>query len=317
MNIQQLRILREAARCNYNLTEVANVLYTSQSGVSRHIKELEDELNIELFVRQGKRLLDMTEPGKAILTIAERILNDISHIRRIPSVFINNEEGSLVIATTDVQSRYRLPSTIHAFRTLFPKVHISIHHGTASEISEMLQSGEADIAISSESLVISDIARFPYYRWSYDVIVQNGHPYANLDNITLDKLGTVPLITYHQGHFPRSNIDKAFNTIKLNPNIMLNVQESDVIKTYVELGLGVGIITDKCFDEVRDSALLTRIDAAHLFGYNMTWLGLKKYQLQKNYVLKFVQLCNPELTFDIIKEHIFSEQTVLGIDYQI
>lgn len=316
MNIQQLRIIREAARCNYNLTEVANTLYTSQSGVSRHIKELEEELNIEIFVRQGKRLLDMTEPGKALLVIAERILNEINNIRRLPTVFANSDEGKLVIATTNAQARYILPSIIKEFKQLFPKIHIIINQGASDEIINMLLSGEADVGIDSEHVTTNSVVAFPFYRWNYSVVVPKGHPLSEEAKITLASLANWPLITYRKGIYPRYSIDKAFSAIGLNPNIVLNVQEPDVIKTYVELGLGVGILIDHCFDLEHDVNLVN-IDASHLFESNLTWLGLKRYQLQRDYVWKFIQLCNKDLALSDIKDQVLSEDHLEPLDYQI
>lgn len=318
MNFQQLRIIRESARCNYNLTEVANTLYTSQSGVSRHIRELEDELGIEIFIRRGKRLLGMTEPGKELLVMAERILNDANHIRRLANVFSDNDAGVLVIATTHTQARYSLPSVIQSFRTQYPQVQLVLHQGTPEEIVAMLSSGEADIGIASEQLMnTTSLAAFPYYSWHHSILVPSGHPLADGGPITLDKLNTVPLITYRQGITGRSRIDRAFLAAGLSPHIAISAQDSDVIKTYVELGLGVGILADRSYDPVRDVGLV-RIEAEHLFEANTVWLGLKRGQLQRNYTWQFIQLCNPELTLEEIKQRVFSESDNENVlDYQI
>ncbi|OSM96809.1 MULTISPECIES: HTH-type transcriptional regulator Cbl [Lonsdalea] len=318
MNFQQLRIIRESARCNYNLTEVANTLYTSQSGVSRHIRELEDELGIEIFIRRGKRLLGMTEPGKALLVMAERILNDANHIRRLANVFSDNDAGTLVIATTHTQARYSLPSVIQSFRAQYPQVQLVLHQGTPEEIVAMLDAGEADIGIASEQLMnATSLTAFPYYRWHHSILVPSGHPLADGSPITLEKLNTVPLITYRQGITGRSRIDRAFLAAGLSPHISISAQDSDVIKTYVELGLGVGILADRSYDPVRDAGLV-RLEAEHLFEANTVWLGLKRGQLQRNYTWHFIQLCNPELTPEEIKQRVFSESDNENvIDYQI
>lgn len=317
MNLQQLRIIREAARCNYNLTEVANTLYTSQSGVSRHIKELEEELNIELFIRQGKRLINMTVPGLELVTIAERILDEINNIRRLSTVFSDKEEGSLVIATSHSQSRYILPKIIQSFREFFPQVHITINQGSSQEISEMVLSGEADVAIYNQKNSLNAIVNYPFYRWHYSVITPKNHPLKDEKKLTLEKLNTYPLVTYREGIFARHDIDKAFNSVGLSPNIVLNVQESDIIKTYVELGLGVGILVNKMFDSLRDIAL-TQIDTEHLFSSHLTWIGVKRYQLQRNYIWRFIQLCNEELSLEEIKTRALTNENKLNIiDYQI
>ncbi|WP_224553685.1 HTH-type transcriptional regulator Cbl [Pectobacterium versatile] len=317
MNFQQLKIIRESARCNYNLTEVANTLFTSQSGVSRHIRELEEELGIEIFIRRGKRLLGMTEPGKELLVVAERILNDASNIRRLANVFTNNDTGQLVIATTHTQARYSLPPVIKAFRSLYPQVRLVLNQGTPDEIVAMLHSGEADIGIASEQLINDpSLAAFSYYRWHHSVIVPEYHPLAQEPVITLEMLNAEPLITYRQGITGRSRLDRAFQAVGMSPDITLSAQDSDVIKTYVELGLGVGIVADMSFDPVRDKGLV-RLNAEHLFEANTVWLGLKKGQLQRNYAWKFIQLCNTELSLDDIKDKVFSDNDEAVIDYQI
>ncbi|AIU87928.1 HTH-type transcriptional regulator Cbl [Pectobacterium odoriferum] len=317
MNFQQLKIIRESARCNYNLTEVANTLFTSQSGVSRHIRELEEELGIEIFIRRGKRLLGMTEPGKELLVVAERILNDASNIRRLANVFTNNDTGQLVIATTHTQARYSLPPVIKAFRSLYPQVRLVLNQGTPDEIVAMLHSGEADIGIASEQLINDpSLAAFSYYRWHHSVIVPEHHPLTQEPVITLEMLNAEPLITYRQGITGRSRLDRAFQAVGMSPDITLSAQDSDVIKTYVELGLGVGIVADMSFDPLRDKGLV-RLNAEHLFEANTVWLGLKKGQLQRNYAWKFIQLCNTELSLDDIKDKVFSDNDEAVIDYQI
>nr|WP_216660365.1 HTH-type transcriptional regulator Cbl [Brenneria sp. L3-3C-1] len=317
VNFQQLKIIRESARCNYNLTEVANALFTSQSGVSRHIRELEEELGIEIFIRRGKRLLGMTEPGKELLIVAERILNDASNIRRLANVFTNNDTGQLVIATTHTQARYSLPQVIKAFRALYPQVRLVLNQGTPDEIATMLHSGEADIGIASERLINDpSLAAFPYYRWHHSIVVPEAHPLAHEPVVTLDMLNAAPLITYRQGITGRSRVDRAFQAAGMSPDITLSAQDSDVIKTYVELGLGVGILADKAYDPQRDKGLV-RLNAEHLFEANTVWLGLKKNQLQRNYAWKFIQLCNTELSLDEIKDKVFAENDENVIDYQI
>ncbi|WP_392553267.1 LysR substrate-binding domain-containing protein [Orbus wheelerorum] len=317
MNLQQLRIIREAARCNYNLTEVANTLYTSQSGVSRHIKELEDELNIELFIRQGKRLINMTEPGLELVVIAERILNEINNIRRLSTSFSNKDEGSLVIATTHSQARYILPNIIKRFRTQFPLVNLIINQASSEDIAKMLLSGEADIAIDKQKMESHSIVTYPFYRWHYAVIAPKNHLLANEKQVSLDMLNALPLITYRKGVYPRNSIDSTFFSAGLSPNVILNVQDSDVIKTYVEAGMGIGILVDKMFDPQQNPDLV-KIDSAHLFPSHVTWIGLKRYQLQRNYVWHFIQLCNDALSIDKIKaQALSSENKVDMIEYQI
>ncbi len=317
MNFQQLKIIRESARRNYNLTEVANSLFTSQSGVSRHIRELEEELGIEIFIRRGKRLLGMTEPGKELLVVAERILNDANNIRRLANVFTNNDVGQLVIATTHTQARYSLPNVIKEFRAIYPQVRLVLNQGTPDDIVAMLHSGEADIGIASEQLMNdATLAAFPYYRWHHAILVPQQHPLVEVPAVTLDMLSKLPLITYRQGITGRSRVDRAFLAAGMTPDIALSAQDSDVIKTYVELGLGVGIVADHSYEPARDKGLV-RLNAEHLFEGNTVWIGLKKSQLQRNYAWKFLQLCNSELSLDEIKDKVFSDNEESVIDYQI
>lgn len=319
MNFQQLKIIRESARCNYNLTEVSNMLFTSQSGVSRHIRELEDELGVEIFIRRGKRLLGLTEPGKELLAVAERILNEAQNIRRLADIFSKEDAGVLTIATTHTQARYSLPKVIKAFRALYPGVRLELQQGSPQEVLAMLLSGQADIGIASEKLINDPaVASFPYYRWHHAIVVPNEHPLVNQHPVTLQQLSEQSLVTYRQGITGRSRIDEAFSRAALNSDIVLSAQDSDVIKTYVELGLGVGIVADKAYEAERDTGL-TLLNAEHLFEANTVWLGLKRAQLQRNYVWRFIELCNPRLSVSEIKEKVFAQpqESEVVIDYQI
>ncbi|MDU2916019.1 MAG: HTH-type transcriptional regulator Cbl [Klebsiella quasipneumoniae] len=316
MNFQQLKIIREAARQDYNLTEVANMLYTSQSGVSRHIRELEEELGIEIFIRRGKRLLGMTEPGKALLSIAERILNEASNVRRLADLFTNDASGVLTIATTHTQARYSLPPVIKAFRELFSDVRVELVQGTPQEIEALLHNGGADIGIASERLSNDPtLAAFPWFRWHHSLLVPKDHPLTQVSPLTLEAIARWPLITYRQGITGRSRIDEAFNRKGLMPDIVLSAQDSDVIKTYVELGLGVGLVAEQSGD-AREANTFTRLDTRHLFDANTVWLGLKRGQLQRNYVWRFIELCNAGLSLDEIKRQAMEPEEA-AIDYQI
>ena len=316
MNFQQLKIIREAARRDYNLTEVANMLYTSQSGVSRHIRELEEELGIEIFIRRGKRLLGMKEPGKALLTIAERILNEASNVRRLADLFTNDASGVLTIATTHTQARYSLPPVIKAFRELFPDVRLELIQGTPQEIEVLLQNGGADIGIASERLSNDPLlVAFPWFRWYHSLLLPADHPLNQVSPLTLEDIAKWPLITYRQGITGRSRIDEAFNRKGLTPDVVLSAQDSDVIKTYVELGLGIGLVAEQSSGE-REGGDLVRLDTRHLFDANTVWLGLKRGQLQRNYVWRFIELCNAGLSVDEIKRQVMEPEEV-AIDYQI
>ena len=296
MNFQQLRIIQEAIRRHFNLTEVANALFTSQSGVSKHIKDLEDELGVELFVRRGKRLLGLTEPGKELAGIVQRMLLDTQNIRQLAERFANRDQGQLCIATTHTQARYALPPVVARFKAAFPKVHLALHQVSPNETVDMLLSGEADLGIATEALAgAPELIIFPFYTWHHAVIVPEGHPLVGATPLTLETLADYPLITYHDGFTGRSRIDAAFAQAGLAPDIVLSALDADVIKTYVELGLGVGLIAAMAYHPLKDTGLCL-LDGAHLFERNTAWIAVRRGHYLRNFVYRFIELCNPELT---------------------
>jgi LysR family cys regulon transcriptional activator len=296
MNFQQLRIIRETVRQNFNLTEAANALFTSQSGVSKHIKDLEDELGIELFIRRGKRLLGLTEPGKELVEIVERMLLDAKNIKQLAEQFSNRDEGSLAIATTHTQARYALPNVVTRFKAEFPKVHLVLHQGSPTEIVSMLLSGDADIGIATESIAgVPALASFPYYEWHHAVIVPQGHPLAALKEVTLESLVEYPIITYHEGFTGRAAIDRTFADAGLVPDIVMSALDADVIKSYVELGLGIGIVASVAFNPAKDDGLRL-LDSAHLFPPNTTRIAIRRGHYLRGYAYRFLEYCSPVLT---------------------
>ena len=309
MNFQQLRIVRETARRNFNLTEVANALYTAQSGVSKHIKDLEDEMGVELFVRRGKRLLGLTEPGKELLPIVERILLDTQNIKRLGDHFAQRDQGQLAIATTHTQARYALPQVVTRFKQEFPKVHLELHQGGPDEIVAMLRSGEADIGVATEALgAEEDLVAFPFYQWHHAIIVPDGHPLTQAGPLTLQALAEWPLITYHEGYTGRSRVDAAFAAAGLAPNIVITALDADVIKSYVELGLGVGIIAAMAFHPVRDTGL-TLSEAPELFERNTTLIALRRGLYLRDYAYRFLECCAHELTPARVKNDLLRADT--------
>ncbi|KAA8735624.1 CysB family HTH-type transcriptional regulator [Acinetobacter qingfengensis] len=300
MNFQQLRIIRETVRQNYNLTEASAVLFTSQSGVSKHIKDLEDELGVQLFIRKGKRILGMTEPGYALHKIVERMLVDADNIKRLADDFNDIDEGTLTIATTHTQARYVLPPIINKFKRLFPKVNLVLQQANPSEISELLLRGEADIGIATELLQSEEfIVSVPYYQWKHSIITPNQHPLASLTNIQLQDLQKYPLITYHEGFTGRAKIDKAFKDANIDVDIVMTALDSDVIKTYIELGLGIGIVNSLAYDPKRDIHL-SKIDT-DLFGENTTWIAVRKGFLLRGFGYDFISLCYPDADIRTLK----------------
>ncbi|MCU4356743.1 CysB family HTH-type transcriptional regulator [Acinetobacter ursingii] len=307
MNFQQLRIIRETVRQNFNLTEASAALYTSQSGVSKHIKDLEDELGVQLFIRKGKRLLGLTEPGQALLGIVERMLVDAENIKRLADDFNKVDEGTLTIATTHTQARYVLPPIVNQFKKLFPKVHLILQQASPTEISEMLLQGEADIGIATESLTTEEnLASVPYYQWQHSIIVPQNHPLSSATDITLEALSNFPIITYHGGFTGRSKIDKAFEDAGIDVDLVMSALDADVIKTYVELGMGVGIVNDVAYDRERDYRL--KQIKTDIFGLNTTWIAVRKGHLLRGYGYEFISLCSPEADIKALKKVAYPEE---------
>ena len=304
MNFQQLRSVREAARRGYNLTEVAAALHTSQPGVSRQIRELEDELGVDLFMRVGKRLTGMTTPGAQLLPIIERLLADADNLRHAASDFSSHDTGPLSLAATHSQARYALPSAVKDFRQLFPQVTLSLHQGSPKQVAQMLISGEADIGVATEALTqYEQLVTLPCYRWTHSVVVPIDHPLLDGQPLTLERLARFPMVTYDEGFTGRSHIDDAFDKAGITPSVVLTAMDADVIKTYVELGLGVGVVASIAFDPERDRNLRA-IDAGHLFEVNMTRLAFRKGAFLRGYAYAFMETFAPPLTRQVIDEAI-------------
>ncbi|WP_439541661.1 CysB family HTH-type transcriptional regulator [Hyphomicrobium sp.] len=304
MNFQQLRIIRETVRRNFNLTEVANALNTSQSGVSKHIKDLEDELGVELFVRRGKRFLGLTEPGRELVGIVERILLDTQNIKKLAEQFSNKDRGQLSVATTHTQARYALPAVVTAFKKEFPKVNLVLHEASPMEIVSMLQDGRADIGIATEALQdVPELAAFPYYSWHHGVIVPPSSPLASEKKLTLDAIADWPIVTYQQGFTGRARIDEAFERAEVVPDIVMTALDADVIKAYVELGLGIGIIASMAFSAERDPHLRL-LDARHLFAANTSRIAVRRSTYLRGYAYRFIELCSSDLTEAKIRDQV-------------
>lgn len=301
MNFQQLKSVREAVRCSFNLTEVAKVLHTSQPGVSRQIREIEDELGIELFVRSGKRLTALTEVGALVLPIVENLLNEARNLRCAGEEFTQQGRGRLSIAATHSQARYALPDVVREFRVRYPQVTFNLYQGSPQQVAKMLLSGEADIGIATEALSqYESLVALPCYRWSHSVIVPADHPLQDGEPLTLERLAQFPLITYSTGYTGRLHIDEAFEKAGVLFNLVLSAMDADVIKTYVELGLGVGIVASIAFDEERDRNLRA-IDARELFGFNLTKLAVRRGSFLRSYVYDFIETFAAPLTREVVQ----------------
>ncbi len=296
MNLQQLRYIQEVARRGLNVSDAAEALYTSQPGVSKQIRQLEAELGVEVFVRHGKRLVGITEPGRAVLAIAERMLRDMDNLLQVGDEFSNEAAGSLSIATTHTQARYALPPVIREFLRRYPQVKLSLHQGNPRQVCEMVLDGSADIAIATEAIADADeLVTLPCQQWNRCVVASPRHPILAAQPLTLEAIARYPLITYDDAFTGRSQINKAFLGRGLKPNVVLTALDSDVIKTYVAMGLGIGILARMAWDPAEDRNL-GMVDAAHLFESSTTRIGLRKRAWLRGYVYAFVELLAPHLT---------------------
>jgi LysR family cys regulon transcriptional activator len=300
MKLQQLRYLCEVGRRGLNLSEAADALHTSQPGISKQIRLLEDELGVQILVRHGKRVVDVTEPGKIILGIAERILQDTENLKQVGHEFSAEGSGSLVIATTHTQARYALPPVVSRFTQRYPKVRLSLRQGSPQQILELALSGEADLAIITEAdELYGDLVTLPCYQWNRCVITPLKHPLLK-QQITIENVARYPIITYDFAFSGESPIKRAFDARGVKPNVVLTAIDADVIKAYVELGLGIGILAKMAFDPARDFGLRL-IDASHLFEASTTRIGIRRNAYLRAYVYDFIEMFAPHLTRSIVE----------------
>ena len=296
MNLHQFRFVQEAVRRNLNLTETARILHTSQPGVSKAIIELEEELGVEIFARHGKRLKRVTEPGEHVLKSIEVIMREVGNLKRIGEQFSAQDSGTLSIATTHTQARYVLPQPVARLREAYPKVNVSLHQGSPDQVARMLMDEVAEIGIATESLThYTELVTLPCYEWQHMLVVPTDHPLARKPDITLQDLAVEPLITYHPSFTGRTRIDQAFAAKHLQPRIALEAIDSDVIKTYVRLGLGVGIVAEMAMEGDGSNSDLHAIPAGALFGVNVARVAFKRSAYLRNFVYKFAELVSPKL----------------------
>jgi LysR family cys regulon transcriptional activator len=302
MKLQQLRYICEVARQNLNLSNAAEALFTSQPGISKQIRSLEEELGVDIFVRHGKRVVAVTEPGKAILEIAQRMLKDVENLKQVGEEFTEEDNGHLTIATTHTQARYALPHVIQRFTKRYPGVRLSLRQGSPTQISELVTSGEADIAIATEAIELyEDLVMLPCYEWNRCVLVPPGHPLLKAKKLTLEAMVSFPIITYDFAFTGRSRINQAFADKGLTPNVVLTAIDADVIKTYVELGLGIGIVAMMAYDPKRDTHLRA-MDASHLFEPSTTRIGIRKNSYLRGYTYEFIEMFAPHLTRKVVDD---------------
>jgi LysR family transcriptional regulator, cys regulon transcriptional activator len=308
MKLQQLRYLREVVRHNLNVSEAAAALHTSQPGVSKQIRLLEEELGVQILVRNGKRVVDVTEPGKVILDIVARMLQDADNLTKIGVDFAAEGSGSLAIATTHTQARYALPPVIQRFIQRYPKVRLSLRQGSPHQIAELMAEGEADIAIITEAYELYEgLVLLPCSQWNRGVITPLKHPMTK-QPLTLEAIARYPIITYDFAFQGDSPIKRAFDARKLKPNVALTAIDADVIKAYVELGLGIGILAKMAFDPARDHGLRL-VDASHLFEPSTTHLAFRRLAYLRGYVYDFIEMFAPHLTRRVIEATLRGEGT--------
>lgn len=301
MNLHQFRFVQEAVRRNLNLTEAAKALHTSQPGVSKAIIELEEELGVDIFARHGKRIKRITEPGQQVLQSIEIIMREVNNLKRIGEQFSAQDSGTLSIATTHTQARYVLPGPVARLRQAYPKVGISLHQGSPDQVARMLLDDVADIGVATESLSqYEELVTLPCYEWQHTLVLPFAHPLLDQERISLEDLAQVPLITYHPSFTGRTRIDQAFAQRQLKPNVILEAIDSDVIKTYVKLGMGVGIVAEMAMQgEDRNPDLVAR-PAGYLFGQNTARVAFKRGAYLRLFVLRFAELLSDRLSRPLI-----------------
>ena len=313
MNLHQFRFVQEAVRRNLNLTETAKALHTSQPGVSKAIIELEEELGVEIFARHGKRLKRVTEPGEHVLKSIELIMREVGNLRRIGEQFSAQDSGTLSIATTHTQARYVLPKPVSKLREAYPEVTVSLHQGSPDQVARMVIEEIAEIGMATESLAnYPELVTLPCYEWQHVLVMPKDHPLAGVRQISIERLHEYPLVTYHPSFTGRSRIDQAFAQHGLQPQIALEAIDSDVIKTYVSLGMGVGIVAEMAVHDGLADSLVSR-PAGQLFGSNMARVAFKRGSYLRHFVLEFAQMLSDRLSRDLVLKALEGRQT----DYEL
>ncbi len=300
MKLQQLKIIREVAKQHLNVTVAAKALYTSQPGLSKQIKQLEEELGVVIFERSGRQLTQVTPAGEKILQRVEQVLSGIDDIRQTANEFSDPNEGTLSIATTHTQARYLLPKILYHFVRRYPRVKLNMHQGTPLQIAEMAASGNVDLCLATEAMeLFEDLVMLPCYHWNRCILTPCDHPLRELENLTLEAVAKYPILTYTFGFTGRSTLDRAFHTHNLTPNVIFTASDADVIKTYVRLGMGVGIIAKMAYDPAIDTDMCA-LDASHLFEPNTSKFGLRRGSYLRGYIYDFIEQFSPHLTQNMV-----------------
>ena len=294
MNLQQLRYLCAIVDHGLNVSGAAEALLTSQPGISKQVRQLEDELGLRIFVRQGKRLTTLTPAGVDVVATARRALREIGNVRRIADEFRGDDAGVLRIATTHTQARYVLPRVLAGFSARFPKVRLVLHQGNPAQAAERTMAGEVDVGIATEALgEFPDLVTLPCHRWNRGILVPAGHPLTREHPLTLEAIARHPIVTYDSAFTGRSAINEAFSARGLEPNVVLTALDADVIKTYVDLGMGIGILALMAYDPAKDR-VFEMLDASHLFAASTTRLALRRGVFLRGFVYEFIALFAPQ-----------------------
>ena len=302
MKLQQLHYIREVAKHGLNVSATAERLYTSQSGISKQIRMLEDELGLKIFQRGGKHLTEITQAGQVIISLAGEILDKVDKLKQVALEYTDENKGTLSIATTHTQARYVLPPIVRHFREKYPQVALHMHQGTPMQISELASKGTVEFAIATEALeLFENLVMMPCYHWNRSVIVPQDHPLTRLDELTLEAIAAYPIVTYVFGFTGRSQLDRAFDEAGLRPQVVFTAADSDVIKTYVRTGMGAGIMASMAYDAVQDADLVS-IDASHLFEHATTRIGFRRGIFLRNYMYDFIELFAPHLTRHVVQQ---------------
>ncbi|WP_045226352.1 HTH-type transcriptional regulator CysB [Methyloterricola oryzae] len=302
MKLQQLRYIWEISQHELNVSATADSLFTSQPGISKQVRQLEDELGMRIFARNGKHLTEVTEAGKQIIALAGEILGKVQDIRHIAQEHKNDKIGALSIATTHTQARYALPAIVQEFMRRYPGIKLNMHQGTPTQIAELASRGLVDMAIATEGMeLFENLVMLPCYEWNRCVLVPRGHPLTLAKELRLEDVAAYPIITYVFGFTGRSQLDQAFEKRRIHPQVALTAVDADVIKTYVRLGLGVGIVARMAYDPVADRDLVP-LDAGHLFGRSVTKIGLRRDMFVRGFIFDFIQLFAPHLNRELVEQ---------------
>jgi len=302
MNLQQFRYVSEVARRGLNVSDAAEALHTSQPGVSKQIRALEEELGTQIFVRQGRRFTAITDAGREIVAALDRILAEVANLKAVGEEFAHHAKGNLAVAVTHTQARYALPAVVTAFKKSFPDVKLKLLQGNPHQLARMVLAGETDVAIATEALdEYQELVTVPCYRWHHCVVVQDGHPLLKVKPLTLEAIAKYPIVTYDPTFAGRTAVDRTFAARNLAPEVVLTALDSDVIKSYVSLGLGVGIISQRAFRAGKDEGLKA-LDCDHLFPAQTTRLAYKRGTYLRSYVVEFIRLFAPHVTAVDLKQ---------------